>query len=315
MKLLSNFIIFFAALITSINAYSVCNTNIGGASPQQMTVSQPVIVVQRDVAIGSTIETINLPDGPVYESCSAGDGHIYYEMKMFTTPATTGPHIYNTNLPGVGILFNHGTTRFYDSPAFDRLIVGPGAYNFANRQISFIKTGAITSGVVSSGLLGVNYGDDNITAFSINFTGNSITQLSCSITTPVLTFPIGDVLASKFGTSVGTIPSGAENTQNLGLDCDADANINVSLSGTQNPDVTTDSVLALTGQGNSDVAKGVGVQLLYNNTPLKLNNNIVLKKSTGGQETFPIVARYYQTKTSVTTGKANASATLNLTYQ
>lgn len=85
--------------------------------------------------------------------------------------------------------------------------------------------------------------------------------------------------------------------------------------GTQNPDVGTASVLALTNQGDADVAQGVGVQLLYNGSPLILNNRLVLKSSTGGQETFPITARYYQTRTTVTTGKANASATLDLTYQ
>lgn len=63
------------------------------------------------------------------------------------------------------------------------------------------------------------------------------------------------------------------------------------------------------------MAKGVGVQLLYNGSPFILNNRIVLKRSSGGQETFPLTARYYQTKTAVTTGKANASATLDLTYQ
>lgn len=144
---------------------------------------------------------------------------------------------------------------------------------------------------------------------------NTIIPVACSLTTPNLNFPIGDILASKFGTSVGTIPSGAQNTQNLGLNCDAGANINVTLQGAQNPDVSTTSVLALTGQGNADVAQGVGVQLLYNGSPLVLNNRIVLKQSSGGQETFPITARYYQTKTSVATGKANASATLDLTYQ
>jgi type 1 fimbria pilin len=40
-----------------------------------------------------------------------------------------------------------------------------------------------------------------------------------------------------------------------------------------------------------------------------------LKNSAGGQETFPITARYIQTKDKVTAGSANATATLNITYQ
>ncbi|HDS5029757.1 fimbrial protein [Enterobacter kobei] len=57
------------------------------------------------------------------------------------------------------------------------------------------------------------------------------------------------------------------------------------------------------------------MQIVYNGAPLMLNNRIVLKTSSGGQETFPLTARYYQTRTTVSTGTANASATLNLTYQ
>ncbi len=82
------------------------------------------------------------------------------------------------------------------------------------------------------------------------------------------------------------------------------------------PDVTGDtSVLALNGQGTPGTADGVGIQMLYNNVPLQLNNRIVLKRSAGGQETFPLVARYYQTRSVVRPGSANATATLNITYQ
>ncbi|MDU7775121.1 MAG: fimbrial protein, partial [Citrobacter sp.] len=94
-----------------------------------------------------------------------------------------------------------------------------------------------------------------------------------------------------------------------------DANINVTLTGTQNPDTTDDSVLELSNQGDDKVAAGIGVQLLYNDTPLELNKMLNLKRSAGGQEPFPITARYIQTKDKVRAGQANATATLNLTYQ
>lgn len=73
--------------------------------------------------------------------------------------------------------------------------------------------------------------------------------------------------------------------------------------------------MALTGQGNTGTAKGVGVQLLYNGTPLAMNSRLLLKQSAGGVETLPLTARYYQTLGTVQSGTANASATLNLTYQ
>lgn len=251
-------------------------------------------------------------------SCRAGGG-IYAQMSLFTSRSAIS-HVYNTNVPGVGVSISTPAGYFagvyFESPAsfFSNPI--NQSLNMSSRTVTFVKTGAITSGVVSSGMLARVYGDgDGVTAASINFTGPTITQVACSISTPNLTFPIGDVLVSKFGSTVGTIPAGGQNTQNLGLSCDYYANINVTLSGTQNPDVGTTSVLALTNQGDADVAKGVGVQILYNSTVLSRNSRIVLKRSSGGQEMLPITARYYQTKSSVTTGKANSTATLDLTYQ
>lgn len=67
--------------------------------------------------------------------------------------------------------------------------------------------------------------------------------------------------------------------------------------------------------GNAGTAKGVGVQLLYNGSPLVMNGRLLLKQSAGGQETLPLTARYYQTLTTVESGSANASATLTITYQ
>jgi type 1 fimbria pilin len=46
-----------------------------------------------------------------------------------------------------------------------------------------------------------------------------------------------------------------------------------------------------------------------------MNSRLFLRQSAGGQETLPLTARYYQTLTRVESGSANASATLNVTYQ
>jgi type 1 fimbria pilin len=74
------------------------------------------------------------------------------------------------------------------------------------------------------------------------------------------------------------------------------------LSGQQNPDVANTSVLALSVRGGMG-SQGVGVQILYGGAPLNLNNTVFLQQSGGGLESFPIVARYYQTKTTVNPGQ------------
>ncbi len=120
---------------------------------------------------------------------------------------------------------------------------------------------------------------------------------------------------SRFGVRHrgGHHASGSTEHAKPGLTCAAGTNITVSLSGIQNPDSANTSVMALTGQGNAGTAKG-GVQLIYNGAPLAMNSRLFCD-SLPGQETLPLTARYYQTLTRVESGSANASATLNLTYQ
>lgn len=142
----------------------------------------------------------------------------------------------------------------------------------------------------------------------------TITQLACSITTPIVTVPLDPVFTSSF-TGVNSTLGAKPFT--IGLECDPNARINASLSFTQNTNTTNSSVMQLTGAGAEGVASGVGIQLLYGSTVLNNNSRILLKTSSGGQE-FPadaFTARYFQTQSTVTAGDANASATLNLTYQ
>lgn len=321
--------------LTPARADVTCST-VGGNYSYNGTITwardTPVGTVSNKISSIGTVWAVNCTN------TDTADRDIYWKMTVGGSPVAGYSNVYPTNISGVGVRYNFalnsGSASFcnvafddhidYSTRTYTCHIVGKSSQAFSlGSSLQFIKlSDGISSGVITyippvdssyslnnqSGSWGLNriWGSNGNVV--LNITG-------CSISTPSLNFPIGDVASSKFSNTVGYIPSGAQNTQYLGLSCSANININVMLQGTRNPDVSNDSVLALTGQGSSDVAKGVGVQLLYNGTPLKLNNRIVLKKSSGGQETFPLVARYYQTKTDVTTGKANASATLDLTYQ
>ncbi|WP_320733156.1 fimbrial protein [Enterobacter roggenkampii] len=273
------------------------------------------VVVQRDTPVGTVLKsaTLNYASSGTILGCTTAWTEVG-QMTLFTTNAGIN-NVFNTNLSGIGIKIDRTYASFnytYNAPGNNFL----SAWGMITASLIKTTAGGVTGGGLTTGILAKQYiAEAPNYHVDLGMGSSNIVPVACSITTPALTFPIGDVLASSFGTAVGTIPAGAQNTQNLGLNCDAGANINVALTGTQNPDINTTSVLALSNQGNVDVAKGVGVQLLYNGTPMILNNQIVLKKSSGGLETFPLTARYYQTKSTVTTGKANATATLNITYQ
>ncbi|MFA1284705.1 fimbrial protein [Citrobacter telavivensis] len=308
-------ILLLILLITCVkNTFASCTKN-GYVSG---TIYFGNVLVQRDAPVGSIIATasVTMPTGVNLLTCYSGN--TYYLMNYKGGRVVYGfTNYYETGIGGVAISIVDSGGVYATNPASPVYQGTATVYSGRTYTATLKKVGDISSGTLSAEKILSAYLDSNsaIIYTDIYMGAGSVTQVACSITTPSLTFPIGDVLVSGFSSSVGTVPVGAQNTQNLGLNCDAGANINVMLQGTLNPDVSTTSVLALTGQGNADVAKGVGVQLLYNGAPLVLNNRIVLKRSAGGQETFPITARYYQTRTSVATGKANASATLDLTYQ
>lgn len=236
---------------------------------------------------------------------------------LSATPSSYGNHVYATNVAGIGIRFSSG--NYFENPSNTFLMKrSPPTWSGGAVKLSWWSP-AVSSGALTPGTIGVVtlQGSDGVyrDGLTTKLTDGTINALACNITTSQLTFPIGDISAATFGSAVGTTPAGAQNTQNLGLSCSAGTNINVSLSGVQHPDVADTSVMALTGQGSAGTAKGVGVQLLYNGAPLAINSPLLLKRSAGGEETLPLTARYYQTLTSVESGSANATATLNLTYQ
>lgn len=297
-------------------------------------VSPSNIVVQRDTPVGTKLLEVNGPSAIAWNcSGSASSNGVGIKTYGRYVSSIDGKNIYATNIPGIGYSF--GTQMGGCGSVFslgyntqsgrDQLItcgragalIGDGTI-YAQAYFSFYKTGKTGSGTVNNSSLGVfinQVGSSWQAEVPVNTAAFNVTTLACNITTPSLNFPIGDISAENFRGGIGSIPAGTEVIRNLGLDCDAGANINVSLQGTQNPDVSNTSVLSLSGQGSTGVAQGVGVQLLYNGAPLELNKRLLLKTSGGGKETFPVTARYYQTKTTVIPGKANTSATLDLTYQ
>lgn len=278
------------------------------------------VVVQRDMPPGSVIQTIYTGFVSQWASGCNGNYKLGYTLVYSNTLSSLGQHIYETNVPGIGIrVANDSDERMtFDSPlsTYDY----PGAnIGWYGAKVELIVTGKVVSGVLPAGPLAtmaVTMARDGQleVGYTMKISSTNVTALSCSMNNgTALSFPIGNVSADEF-VGQGSV-SKKTSTVHLSLSCDADANVNITLNGTQNPDTSDSSILGLSGQGQGNVAEGVGVQLLYDNTPLELNKLLNLRKSYGGQENFPITARYIQTKDNVKAGVANATATLNITYQ
>lgn len=283
------------------------------------TMNIGVIYVQRDTPVGTVLATKSALGSNGYGNIYVCDHHWEraFKASVFSVPSGYGDNVFDTNVPGVGVRLKDATRNRYLDYQLDDNDSGMSIGD-TTLQVEVVKTAALItgSGDLTNGKLAV-YSNFSSGEPFLEFTlsgENKVIPLKCAITTPELTFAFGSLSAGEFGTSIGFTPANTV-TQNLGLDCDPDANINVMLNATQNTDVADTSVLALNNAGAAGTATGVGVQLLYDGVPLKINENIVLKQSAGGQELLPITARYYQTQTQVMPGDASTSATLTLTYQ
>lgn len=315
MKLLPKILFVISLAIASASSFATC-TAIGTINK---TINFGNVVVQRDTPVGTVIATTYSSATGMTASCTAPNGYEYDKMMYQGGVSTNISQVYQTNIPGVGIYGYHDSARWvFLNPSNSQYIsiASGGSQNDYGQTFQLIKTGAITSGTLARSVVAqVSYdGSPNTPGIVINMGSGTVTQVACSINTPNVNVPLDPMLSSSFTAINSTL--GAK-PFTIGLSCDAGARINASLSFTQNAETSNNSVIALTGAGTSSVATGVGIQLLYGGTILTNNNNIVLKTSTGGQE-FPagaFTARYFQTKSTVTTGDANATATLNLTYQ
>lgn len=294
---------------------------------------------QRDDTSINGYTGVGNPSGQVWAMSCTGDTtadrDVYWTMVVNSSPVAGYTDVYPTNLPGIGVRYdfalNSGSfcpINFNDHIANSKrtytchLLQNTSQAFSLGASLEFVKIKPnLSSGVVTSIPTVTSYYELNgqsgqgylntVWAGSGSFV---VTVMACSITTPNVTVALDPVLDSSFSGINST--KGAKNFT-IGLQCDAGARINASVSFTKNTDTSNSSVIKLSGAGNPGVATGVGIQLLYGGTLLRNNTNVVLKTSTGGQE-FPagsFTARYFQTKSTVTPGDANASATLNLTYQ
>ncbi|HEI8868024.1 TPA: fimbrial protein [Serratia odorifera] len=328
-----NFVTLFIKIgLAMAGVMSLHNANAGSCSliSPSSTITLSPIVVQRDVPIGTRIGSASLPSKLIYNSCDgvttveAFIGFKAYGTKVAT--AASGASLFSTNVPGISYSVEATIgTRTYaiSSPDNTRNLYWIPASTYVatlnNGPIGFgvgiYKTGPTGTDVVAAKQIGAGIAKVDSawqTEHGVFISSFKVTTLACALNTKNISVPLGDVLATKF-TGVGATP--VSKGFNVGLNCDANAKVNVSLSGSANADITNSDILALTNAGTAGVADGLGVQILYNGSPLKRDTNLLLKTSAGGVETFPFAARYYQTKSAVKPGKANATATLNLTYQ
>ncbi|MDY1038553.1 fimbrial protein [Lelliottia sp. CFBP8978] len=297
--------------------------------------AQGSVQMARDAPIGSNTTALLASGREYYIACtmvSSGEYSVYFKVTVDSAPVDGFTDVYPTDTPGIGVRFHfrddsdlceiqYGDTIDNSSRVF-KCTLSPTStpmaliysavelvktsndfYGGQIRKLPIVKTSYhIDDQVLERPLSDIWNGSDSI----------SVDITSCSLSTYAASVDLADVPDSSF---TGEGSTAGDKAFTVSMDCSFGININVTLHGVQNADTSDTSVLALTNAGTAGTASGLGVQILSNDIPLKLDETIKVMTAIDGHEDLSFVARYIQTKPSLGAGTANTVATLELTYQ
>ncbi|MDD1134188.1 fimbrial protein [Pseudomonas shahriarae] len=301
-------------------------TPMNGWQNKMFNITIPKIVIPRDAPIGTTLfsQTVNFPNQEdIFRFCVNGTAEVYARYKNGWTPDSSG--VAPTNLPGIGIKItdrpNAQAATYYRAanssiasktfyPYDDGVYIG--RWNNDGFSIQLVKTGPTSVGSLNTGIV-AGLALKNLywmTAIQI-VDGGSFSTSGCTVSTKSLTVPLGSFKRSEFS-GVGSTTQ--TNTFKIVVDCIESTYINMTLSATADSS-SAPGVIAIDSTAGVTTAKGVGIQLLLYNKPVAIGSSFYVGRATvTGGNSIEMAARYYQTKSTVTAGQANATATFTLTY-
>lgn len=316
-RILKSGCLLFALWGAASGAQAACNFVGGVTGEVPGYISFGNVTVQRDAPVGSVIATATTGaynGGNSIAGCT--EAWTYrWELTQWRTLSASGNNIYSTNLPGVGIrLTNTASNRLLP---YDQSVPGNTYIFIGNDGIKaeLIKTGDITGGTLNSGMLARASVANQFYFANATLNGtNTITSVACSVTTPDVNVNLNQHTKSEFS---GPGSATAWQSFNIGLDCNKNSRINVRIDATQDPS-NVPGVMKLDSESGDLAATGIGVQLYFapDNSAVQFGQTKFYYTSpNGGSETVQLKARYYQTASAITAGKANATATFTLSYK
>ncbi|PWG72337.1 hypothetical protein DEM28_04850 [Enterobacter mori] len=313
-----------ACLVPHAHAATTC-----GSPDLPYTISAGTLSVPTTLNVGSVIPG-SAKTHTVTGNCSGTLANHAVIACYYGTGTEVGgmPGVYATNVDGIGIeLLNssgqivRGTGYECDSTATPMGTVSSDSaqtfsFSYTERLVKTatrIGSGTLTNtqnpfgfGVFKS--VGIS-GSRNTSQYSATVAERTAT---CSIDPLNLTVTLGDFPVSQF-THVGSYT--AWKYFNINATCTEEVNLTASVTSANGVNSQFNDVLNLTpGSGN---ATGVGVRMLLDGVDLRYDYPIPVGGRTEANipNTIPFAVQYYQTDATVTAGKANTIATIDLEYQ
>ena len=327
-----------AAGLTLIAAKGACAYTCQTVT-SDIIIQPKALAVQRDLPVGSLISEV-VSDVVTTFHCSNEAPALKFQqagIKGYGEYAGNfnGKRVWKTNIEGIGYAVGitpmngcaTGATFYVTGGNPDNIDqnlycsnngILPSQPMKAKAVIKFFKTARNTGvGSVDAKQVGSFILENNRSTWvspepKISIASFSVSTLSCTLGSTAINVKMGDVPVGAFK-GVGTWPDSARTKAfDIPLTCSQGASINLKLDGTVYD--ATKGMLKLDEATNP--AKGVAIQLLYDDQPVELAKSFKWQTaSEDGTYAIPLKARYVQTDSSITPGAANGSATFTLTYQ
>lgn len=308
-------------------------------SPQPMSFSGPADSIVPGKIIGSTWSATASVNEVVWcgliQKCESGTmepGSGAVSTGMTVTVDGENYTIFETGVQGVGFIIGlkdtngtvymplqSGQTQTYPADGTNGYATGLGWA----AKVTFVKTGetlatgVYTTPTISAALLTVKNNETTTAQVIINPTTITVSATGCTVLTKTANVDLGTVDARTLPAVGSTSPSGAFN---VALTCDQQVSVNATISDQTHP-ANMSIAASLT---NDSTAEGVGVQFLYNGTPLTLGQdspasgalNQFFIQTTDQAQTLnlPFQARYIRMGELVP-GTANSLAGITFSYQ
>ncbi|HEY2453860.1 MAG TPA: fimbrial protein [Scandinavium sp.] len=283
------------------------------------TVVVPGTVINVVGGGGSCSGTYDMDEGFSIDGAEEAPGFAGQGVYQIPGVEGLGVRIYYS-LPNIAG-FNDISAHFLTSPKETAHVTDGFAGEFsANFSVEIIVTGPVTGGTANLSALG------NGGIWFSGIEGISLQLSNFQVTVPAPTCDVESYdetvnLTASEGVSADTTFTGVNSTSqsvpfNINLNCNEGVNVDIVFSGTANSDNT---ILQL--DNTEDSASGIGIQILDSSShviPLNLPEDTpyeLIKNVPQGAVPLQFNARYIQTESNVTSGRADATATFKIIYR
>ncbi|MCC8394459.1 type 1 fimbrial protein [Paraburkholderia sp. MMS20-SJTR3] len=332
--LLPAFVLIGATLLPGF-AHAQCSLGSGGTSNFMISIPSPV-TIPRDAPVGSvigqgtaTVAFSNASPTGVY--CTAAASYVYSNLQGGSSSGSNS--VMPIGSTGIGYTLQAGSSYYstatgtlpatWFQPSSCGQTAGGKCYAYLGPTVTLrliklsplISSQTIAAGQYFTATVG------GLTAGTVSLANPvQITNQTCTVTTPSISVPLGNVPLSQFGpvgSTSNTVPF------QIGLNCSGVAtSYYITFTDSNNPG-NNSNALSLTSDSS---AKGVGIQILKGGNPVAYgpdssvagNLNQIFLGTTAGTDTvvsLPFGGRYVKIDSTMTPGSANGVATFTMSYQ